>query len=72
MGAPSPDSSPQATGQLLEKLQQGDHVFDPNAEPEAHPEDDHCPDFDADLEEGEGGAEEHKDGCEASGSGKPR
>lgn len=62
--------------QLLEKMKQGDHVFDVNAEPEPDPEDDDCPDFDADYEEGlgdgEDGAEEHKDGCEASGSGKTR
>lgn len=62
--------------QLLEKMKQGDHVFDVNAEPEADPEDDDCPDFDADCEEGLGDcdyrAEEHKDGCEASGSGKTR
>lgn len=57
-------------------MKQGDHVFDVNAEPEADPEDDDCPDFDADCEEGLGDfedrAEEHKDGCEASGSGKTR
>ncbi|CAF89401.1 unnamed protein product, partial [Tetraodon nigroviridis] len=39
-------------------------------------QDDDCPDFDADYEEGSGdgevGAEEHKDGCEASGSRKTR
>ncbi|XP_056889851.1 condensin complex subunit 2 [Takifugu flavidus] len=66
----------QAMNQLLEKMKQGDHVFDVNAEPEADPEDDDCPDFDADCEEGLGDcedrAEEHKDGCEASGSGKTR
>uniref|UniRef100_H3DNF7 Condensin complex subunit 2 n=1 Tax=Tetraodon nigroviridis TaxID=99883 RepID=H3DNF7_TETNG len=66
----------QATNQLLEKLKQGDHVFDLNAEPEPDAEDDDCPDFDADYEEGSGdgevGAEEHKDGCEASGSRKTR
>lgn len=60
--------------QLLEKMKQGDHVFDLNAEPD--PEDDDCPDFDADCEEGLGDgeerAEEHKEGCEASGSGKTR
>lgn len=62
--------SSQATNQLLERLKQGDHAFDVNAEPE----DDDCPDFDADFEEGdcEDGAEEHKDGCEASGSRKTR
>lgn len=51
-------------------------MFDLNAEPEPEPEDDDCPDFDADYEEGlgdcEDGAEEHKEGCEASGSRKTR
>lgn len=60
--------------QLLEKMKQGDHVFDVNAEPD--PEDDDCPDFDADYDEGLGDcedrAEEHKEGCEASSSRKPR
>lgn len=60
--------------QLLEKMKQGDHVFDVNAEPE--PVDDDCPDFDADYEEGSGDgedkSEEHKEGCEASGSGRIR
>ena len=60
--------------QLLEKMKQGEHVFDVNAEPE--PEEDEYPDFDADYEEGLGDAEEgtkeHKEGCEASSSGKGR
>lgn len=60
--------------QLLEKMKQGEHVFDVNAEP--GPEEDDCPDFDADYEEGLGDCEErskeHKEGCEASGSGKAR
>lgn len=60
--------------QLLEKMKEGEHVFDLNAEPE--PEEDDVPDFDADFEEGVGnseeGVDEHKDGCEASGSGKGR
>lgn len=63
----------QAMNQLLEKMKQGDHVFDVNAEPEA--EDDDGPDFDADYEEALGDedrGQEHKDGCEASGSGKTR
>lgn len=64
----------QTMNQLLEKMKQGEHVFDVNAEPE--PEEDDCPDFDGDYEEGLGDCEEkskeHKDGCEASGSGKAR
>ncbi|KAM6944201.1 condensin complex subunit 2 isoform 1-T1 [Lycodopsis pacificus] len=64
----------QTMNQLLEKIKQGEHVFDANAEPE--PEDDDCPDFDADYEEGVGDCEErskeYKDGCEASGSSKGR
>ncbi|XP_056275219.1 condensin complex subunit 2 isoform X2 [Pseudoliparis swirei] len=60
--------------QLLEKIKQGEHVFDVNAEPE--PEEDDGPDFDADYEEGGGDCEERskesKEGCEASGSGKGR
>lgn len=66
----------QTMNQLLEKMTQGEHVFDVNAEPEPEPEDDDCPDFDADYEEGQGdceeGNKEHKEGCEASGSGKGR
>lgn len=62
--------------QMLEKMKQGEHVFDVNAEPEPEPEEDCCPDFDADYEEGsadyEEGSKEHKEGCEASGSGKGR
>uniref|UniRef100_UPI0037E97456 condensin complex subunit 2 n=1 Tax=Semicossyphus pulcher TaxID=241346 RepID=UPI0037E97456 len=64
----------QTMNQLLEKMKQGEHVFDVNAEP--GPEEDDCPDFDADYEEGIGDCEErskeHKEGCEASGSGKGR
>lgn len=60
--------------QLLEKMKQGEHVFDVNAEPE--PEEDDCPEFDADYEGGQGdyeeGTKEHKEGCEASGSGNGR
>lgn len=66
----------QTMNQLLEKMKQGEHVFDVNAEPEPEPEEDDCPDFDADYEEGLGDCEEkskeHKDGCEASGSGRAR
>ncbi|KAJ0019618.1 hypothetical protein NQD34_007187 [Periophthalmus magnuspinnatus] len=66
----------QTMNQLLEKMKQGEHVFDVNAEPVPEPEDDNCPDFDADYEEGQGdyddGPKEHKDGCEASGSGRGR
>ena len=62
--------------QLLEKMNQGEHVFDVNAEPWPEPDDDDCQDFDADYEEGFGdneeGSKEHKEGCEASGSGKGR
>lgn len=64
----------QAMNQLLEKIKQGEHVFDVNAEPK--PEEDNCLDFDADYEEGQGdnddGDEEYKDGCEISGSGRER
>uniref|UniRef100_A0A3Q1BSF9 Condensin complex subunit 2 n=1 Tax=Amphiprion ocellaris TaxID=80972 RepID=A0A3Q1BSF9_AMPOC len=66
----------QTMNQLLEKMKQGEHVFDMNAEPELEPEEDDCPDFDADYEEGPGdceeGSKEHKEGCEASGSSKGR
>ncbi|XP_018525238.1 condensin complex subunit 2 [Lates calcarifer] len=66
----------QTMNQLLEKMKQGEHVFDVNAEPEPEPEEDDCPDFDADYEEGQGdceeGSKEHKEGCEASGSGRGR
>uniref|UniRef100_A0A3Q3JMW2 Condensin complex subunit 2 n=1 Tax=Monopterus albus TaxID=43700 RepID=A0A3Q3JMW2_MONAL len=64
----------QTMNQLLEKMKQGEHLFDVNAEPE--PEEDDCPDFDADYEEGLGdceeGFKEHKDGCEAAGSSRGR
>ncbi|XP_041854416.1 condensin complex subunit 2 [Melanotaenia boesemani] len=66
----------QTMNQLLEKMKQGDHVFDVNAEPEPEPEEDDCPDFDADFEDGpadyEEGSKEHKEGFEASGSVKGR
>ncbi|XP_029019911.1 condensin complex subunit 2 [Betta splendens] len=64
----------QTMNQLLEKMKQGEHVFDVNAEPDQ--EEDDCPDFDADYEEDQGdfeeGSKEHKEGCESSGSGKGR
>lgn len=64
----------QTTNQLLEKMKEGEHVFDVNAEPE--PEEDEAPDFDADYEEGMGeseeGIKEHKEGWESSGSGQGR
>ncbi|KAM8885357.1 condensin complex subunit 2 isoform 1-T2 [Spinachia spinachia] len=64
----------QTMNQLLEKIKQGEHVFDVNAEPEL--EEDDCPDFDADYEDGVGDGEErskeYKDGCVASGSGRGR
>lgn len=62
--------------QLLEKMKQGEHVFDVNAELEPEPEEDDCPDFDADYEEGladcEEASKEHKEGCESSGPSKGR
>ncbi|XP_029915048.1 condensin complex subunit 2 [Myripristis murdjan] len=70
----------QTMNQLLEKMKQGEHVFDLNAAPEPEPEDDDCQDFgqdfDADYEEGQGecadGPKEYKEGCEASGPSKGR
>ncbi|XP_071774757.1 condensin complex subunit 2 [Centroberyx gerrardi] len=68
----------QTMNQLLEKMKQGEHVFDVNAAPEPEPEDDDGQDFgqdfDADYEDGQGdcGDKEYKEGCEASGSGKGR
>lgn len=62
--------------QLLEKMKQGEHVFDVNAEPEPEPKEDGCLDFDADYEEGSADYEEeckvHKEGYEGSGSAKGR
>jgi condensin complex subunit 2 len=64
--------------QMLEKMKQGDHVFDRNAE--AEPDEEECQDFgdsfDGD-EEGQGdyggeGFKEHKDGCKAGGLGRGR
>ncbi|XP_061622699.1 condensin complex subunit 2 [Phyllopteryx taeniolatus] len=66
----------QTMNQLLEKMKQGEHVFDVNAEPEPDGEEEDYPEFDADYEEGLGdcqeGLKEHRDGCEASSSGKGR
>ncbi|XP_057688070.1 condensin complex subunit 2 isoform X2 [Corythoichthys intestinalis] len=65
----------QTMNQLLEKMKQGEHVFDVNAEPEPEVEEDDYPEFDGDYEEGQGekeGPREHKDGCVASSSGKGR
>ncbi|CAL8347653.1 unnamed protein product [Lota lota] len=60
--------------QLLDKLKQGEHVFDLNADLE--PEDDDCgdpgQDFEGDYEEGDGGAVEIREGCATAGSGKGR
>ncbi|KAM3867706.1 condensin complex subunit 2 [Diretmus argenteus] len=62
----------QTMNQLMEKMKQGEHVFDVNAEPEPEAEDDDCQDFDADYEEGQGdceeGSKEYMERCEASGS----
>ncbi|KAM4616023.1 condensin complex subunit 2 [Polymixia lowei] len=66
----------QTMNQMLEKMKQGEHVFDVNAEPEPEHDEDDCQDFgqdfDADYEEGqdEGGSTEYKEGCEATGSRK--
>ncbi|KAM9393042.1 condensin complex subunit 2 [Pholidichthys leucotaenia] len=66
----------QTMNQLLEKMKQGEHMFDVNNEPEPEQEEDDCPDFDADYEEGAGdyekGSMEHKEGCESSGPSKGR
>lgn len=64
----------QTMNQLLEKVKQGEHVFDVNAEPEPEHEEDHIPDFDADYDEEDcdEGSKEHREGWEASGSGKGR
>nr|XP_015829455.2 condensin complex subunit 2 [Nothobranchius furzeri]XP_015829456.2 condensin complex subunit 2 [Nothobranchius furzeri]XP_054587190.1 condensin complex subunit 2 [Nothobranchius furzeri] len=66
----------QTMNQLLEKMKQGDHVFDVNAEQEPEPEECGGSDFDADYEEGsadfEEGPKEHKEGSEGSGSGPGR
>ena len=61
--------------QLLEKLKQGEHVFDLNADLEPDDDDD-CgdpgQDFDGDYEEGDGGPSEFREGCDSSGTGKGR
>ncbi|XP_031685629.1 condensin complex subunit 2-like isoform X3 [Oncorhynchus kisutch] len=68
----------QTMTQMLEKMKQGDHVFDRNAEAEP---DEECQDFgdhfDGDYEDGQGdyggeGSKEHKDGCKAGGTGRGR
>uniref|UniRef100_A0A8C7NTM4 Condensin complex subunit 2 n=1 Tax=Oncorhynchus mykiss TaxID=8022 RepID=A0A8C7NTM4_ONCMY len=66
--------------QMLEKIKQGDHVFDVNAEADEEECQDFGDDFDGDYEEGQGdhggdgskehggdGSKEHKDRCEAGG-----
>lgn len=62
--------------QLLEKMKEGEHVFDVNADPDPEPEEDEGLEFDADYEEGQvdsqEGLKEYKEGCEATGSGKGR
>ncbi|XP_041691734.1 condensin complex subunit 2 isoform X2 [Coregonus clupeaformis] len=69
----------QTMNQMLEKMKQGDHVFDVNAE--AEPDEEECQDFrddfDGDYEEGQGdyvgeGSKEHKDSCKAGGPGRGR
>uniref|UniRef100_A0A4W5NWD0 Condensin complex subunit 2 n=1 Tax=Hucho hucho TaxID=62062 RepID=A0A4W5NWD0_9TELE len=69
----------QTMNQMLEKMKQGDHVFDVNAE--AEPDEEECQDFgddfDGDYEEGQEdyggeGSKEHKDGCKAGGPGRGR
>ncbi|XP_035592277.1 condensin complex subunit 2-like isoform X2 [Oncorhynchus keta] len=69
----------QTMTQMLEKMKQGDHVFDRNAE--AEPDEEECQDFgdnfDGDYEEGQRdyggeGSKEHKDGCNAGGPGRGR
>ncbi|XP_077417715.1 condensin complex subunit 2 isoform X2 [Vanacampus margaritifer] len=66
----------QTMNQLLEKMKQGEHVFDVNAEPEPEADEEDYPEFDADYEEGMDDCEERlkeqKEGCEASGSGRGR
>ncbi|CAB1320005.1 unnamed protein product [Coregonus sp. 'balchen'] len=67
----------QTMNQMLEKLKQGDHVFDVNAEVDEEECQDFGDDFDGDYEEGQGdyggdGSKEHKDGCEAGGPGRGR
>ncbi|KAG7480804.1 hypothetical protein MATL_G00060340 [Megalops atlanticus] len=69
----------QTMNQLLEKMKQGEHVFDVNAEVE--PEEDECQDFGDDFnddayEEGPGdcgeGPKERKDTCAMTGMGRGR
>ncbi|XP_029494077.1 condensin complex subunit 2-like isoform X2 [Oncorhynchus nerka] len=75
----------QTVNQMLEKIKQGDHVFDVNAEADEEECQDFGDDFDGDYEEGQGdhggdgskehggdGSKEHKDRCEAGGPGRGR
>ncbi|XP_037115526.1 condensin complex subunit 2 [Syngnathus acus] len=66
----------QTMNQHLEKMKQGEHVFDVNAEPEPEADEEDCPEFDGDYEEEQGdceeGPKEHKDGCEPFVSGRGR
>uniref|UniRef100_A0A8C8J5S7 Condensin complex subunit 2 n=1 Tax=Oncorhynchus tshawytscha TaxID=74940 RepID=A0A8C8J5S7_ONCTS len=67
----------QTMNQMLEKIKQGDHVFDVNAEADEEECQDFGDDFDGDYEEGQGdhggdGSKEHKDRCEAGGPGRGR
>lgn len=64
----------QTMTQLLEKVKQGEHVFDVNAEPEPEAEEEDCQDFgqdfDAEYEDGPGdGGVEYKEGSEAQRKG---
>ncbi|KAJ8005858.1 hypothetical protein DPEC_G00122280 [Dallia pectoralis] len=67
----------QTMNQMLEKMKQGDHVFDLNAEPDQEDCQDFGDDFDGDCEEGEmdcggQGSKEQKHSCEAAGLGRGR
>ncbi|XP_061117140.1 condensin complex subunit 2 [Conger conger] len=68
----------QTMNQLLEKMKQGEHAFDVNAEvePEAGEFQDFGDDFDADYEEGPGeggeGDKEQKESCALTGAGRGR
>ncbi|XP_034026947.1 condensin complex subunit 2 isoform X2 [Thalassophryne amazonica] len=66
----------QTINQLLEKMKQGNHVFDVNAEPEDDDCQDFGQDFDGDCEEEQDNCGdkvmEYKEGCEASDSAKGR
>ncbi|KAL0979187.1 hypothetical protein UPYG_G00181900 [Umbra pygmaea] len=71
----------QTMNQMLEKMKEGDHAFDVNAEAEPDEDmgQDFGDDFDGDYEEGEGqgdygdqGSKEQKDACQAGGPGRGR